>query len=152
VVNRLTGDPAVVDDDVETFSAGGRGDCPAKPRQKRTDLAGELVRELGENRMVCLGQEQSVPLANRVDVQNGNGCLGLDQPGRGYFPADDFAKNAMMIVVGFHGGLPLRSRCDHGRLGRGLDRLVGTQQGNHGHGRCVSLSDLGKLVDAGVAA
>ena len=37
-------------------------------------------------------------------------------------------------------------------LARGLDRLVLAQESDHGHGRGITLADLGQLVDAGVAA
>ena len=83
VIDRLASGPAVVDDDVEALGAGGGGDGPTKSRQERADRAGERVREVAQAGVVRFGHEQRVALADRVDVEKGDGFVGLDQPGRG---------------------------------------------------------------------
>ena len=58
----------------------------AEPGQERADRAGERVGEVGQAGIVRLGNEQSVAVDDRVDVEKGDGFVGLDDPGRGNSP------------------------------------------------------------------
>jgi hypothetical protein len=78
VIDRLAGGPAIVNDDVEALGTGGGGDRPTESGQERAYRTGERVREVTHAGMVRFGHEQNVTLADRVDVEKGDGFVGLD--------------------------------------------------------------------------
>ena len=99
MIDRLPGGPAVVHDDVKSMGAGGRDDGPSKSWQEHANTGRRDSREHLPASHSVLWDQQSVTVASPgLMSRNATGLISLDQPGRGNFTADDFAKDAMRLM------------------------------------------------------
>lgn len=109
VIDRLTRNLAVVNDDIQPVGPGGRADGAAKPRQKRAGRCGNRVREVSQMSVMRLGHDQRVAAIHRINIEEGDGfgrfeyLCGRDSAG------DDLAEDAIGIVglLMAHDGLRL---------------------------------------------
>src|SRR5262249_30209150 len=125
--------------------------------------------------------EEHVPGDHRMNVEESNGVVGLEDLGRRDIAFDDLAEDTgrLVSVTRHVTALPSFANDEtgkrlapteaagsalskftrvsgtarnNGRAGRRLDLLVFAQEADHSHRGSVALADLGEFVDAGVAA
>ena len=79
MIDGLAGGATVVDNHVESVSAGRSGDGPAQPGQAALRSKRRPTREARSGSMVRLGYEQRVSVADRIDVKKRHGVRRIQE-------------------------------------------------------------------------
>ncbi len=95
MIDQLAGGPVVIQQDVETGTMKLGLDGRANLLQGLSQAAEEVRWNFREAGIMSLGNDQGVPLANGIDVQESQDVIGFENSCRRYFTTDNLAEDAV---------------------------------------------------------